>query len=166
MKLTTTLSFLNALQGALRTVWLHLLSHDQTYNILIFLKGHAWLFFFFFYSSYRPAAMRRTEEVSSCATAASAHLSACSSSRGLGGEEASPGVTLRLHHGVAQIKVYKQRRTRKVALKSRCRWNVSGGSGGCAELNDRSHWPTPRCDRGAQRKKKPSPQMFPLSPST
>lgn len=32
------------------------------------------------------------------------------------GEGASLGVTLRLHHRVAQIKVYKQRQTPKVAL--------------------------------------------------
>lgn len=34
-----------------------------------------------------------------------------------GGEEASPGVTLRLHRRDARIKVYKQRRTPKVTLK-------------------------------------------------
>lgn len=46
--------------------------------------------------------------------------SACSKNRGFGGEEASPEVTLRLQRRVLQIKVYKQRRTPKVALKPQC----------------------------------------------
>lgn len=103
-----------------------------------------------FHSSFSPTA-----------TAPSACMQ---QSRGLGREEASPGVTLRLHRRDARIKVYKQRRTPKVALKPQHRRTERPRRRRCGAR--RSFPPgSPKCDRGAQGKKH-APQMFPLSPST
>lgn len=72
------------------------------------------------------AGLQQAEDISQLLCYSTVCVCRCSESRGLGGEEASPGVTLRLHHRVAQIKVYKQRRSLKVALKPPCRWMWAG----------------------------------------
>lgn len=107
-------------------------------------------FFFFFHCNERI-------QVSAYATALS--LSAC---RGFGWEEASLGYA---YIWVAQIKVYKQRRTPKVALKPQSCWRGVDPPAGVDEPRRRFHQPSRDVTEG-RRKKNHSPQMFPLSPST
>lgn len=119
-------------------------------------NNHAWLF-------TAATSQLQRKDISRLQCYSTVCLSACSKSRGLGGEEASPGETLRLHHRVAQIKVYKQRRTPKVGVKPQHRWTWAGALAAVRSLTAVSTGQPDMWQRGAE---KHSPQMFPLSPST
>lgn len=117
--------------------------------------NHAWLF----NNTCRPTA------AGECGRSSATALSACSKSRDVGGEEASPAVTLRLHHRSRKNQSHKQRRTPKVALKPQSRWMRAPTPAAAGPLMVVSAGQPEMWQRGAKKKKTLSPNV-PLSPST
>lgn len=115
---------------------------------------------FFFFSFFFTAVTATTGYKSAPMLQHCVCASACSKSRGFGWEEVTQGYA---YIRVAQIKVYKQRRTPKVALKPQSCWMWAGTPAGARSLAAVFTSRTEVWQRGAE---KHSPQMFPLSPST